>query len=147
MRIEAADYVDAAQERLSNAKLLYEAAQYSFALYAAGVAVESLLRAYVANDNPILETAHNLPLLLRTGNLRNLVTPDENDLVSASLITLTKRWKNDLRYTSNNRLRRRLKKLKLDRGVRGDFLKENCRIAIDMASIVLKIGEAKWKHS
>lgn len=47
MRIEAADYVVAAQERLTNASLLYEAAQYSFALYAAGVAVESLLRAYI----------------------------------------------------------------------------------------------------
>jgi HEPN domain-containing protein len=71
MRIEAADYVEAAQERLSDAKLLYEAAQYSFALYAAGVAVESLLRAYIVRLDPILEAAHNLPLLLRASNLRN----------------------------------------------------------------------------
>jgi hypothetical protein len=42
VRIEAADYLDAAKERLKNANLLYEAEQYSFALYAAGVAVESL---------------------------------------------------------------------------------------------------------
>jgi len=146
MRIEAADYVDAAQERLSNAKLLYEAAQYSFALYAAGVAVESLLRAYIAQFDPILEAAHNLPLLLRASNLRNLVPPDENELIYASLITLTKLWKNDLRYASNNRLRRRLKKIKLDRGIRGDFLKENCRIAIDMATTILRIGAAEWKN-
>ena len=32
MRIADADYVIAAQERLSNARLLYEAAQYAFAL-------------------------------------------------------------------------------------------------------------------
>jgi len=146
MRIEAADYVEAAQERLSNAKLLYEAAQYAFALYAAGVAVESLLRAYIVQLDPILEARHNLLLLLATSNLRNLITQNENELISASLNTLVQRWKNDLRYSSNNRLRRRLKKNKLDRGIRGDFLKENCRIAIDIATTILKIGAAKWKH-
>jgi len=146
MRIEAADYVEAAQERLSNAKLLYEAAQYAFALYAAGVAVESLLRAYIVQLDPILEARHNLLLLLATSNLRNLITQNENELISASLNTLVQRWKNDLRYSSNNRLRRRLKKNKLDRGIRGDFLKENCRIAIEMATTILKIGAAKWKH-
>jgi HEPN domain-containing protein len=145
MRIEAADYVDAAQERLRNAKLLYEAAQYAFALYAAGVAVESLLRAYIVRIEPVFETAHNLPKLLNESKLRQVVTPDESELIDISLITLARRWKNDLRYTSNNRLRRRLKKLKLDRGRRGDFLKENCRIAIDMAATILRIGAAKWK--
>jgi HEPN domain-containing protein len=115
MRIEAADYVDAAQERLSNAKLLYEAAQYyPFALYAAGVAVESLLRAYIIQLDPILEAGHNLPLLLRASNLRNLVTPEEDQQIYESVSLLAKRWRNDLRYTSNSRLRRRLKKIKLE---------------------------------
>lgn len=147
MRIEAADYIEAAQERLSNARLLYEAAQYSFALYAAGVAVESLLRTYIVRLDPILEAAHNLPLLLRASNLRNLVTPDEDQQIYESVSLLAKRWKNDLRYTSNNRLRRRLKKNKLDRGIRGDFLKENCRIAIDLAAAILRTGAAKCKNS
>ncbi len=146
MRVEIADYVEAAKERLSNARLLYEAAQYSFALYASGVAVESLLRAYIAQKEPILEAAHNLPLLLRTSRLRNLVTLEEGQQVSESVSILSRRWKNDLRYTSNNRLRRRLKQQQLDRGIRGDFLKENCRIAIDMAETVLRIGVAKWKQ-
>jgi len=146
MRIEAADYVEAAQERLSNAKLLYEAAQYAFALYAAGVAVESLLRAYIVQLNPILEARHNLLLLLGTSNLRNLVTPNEDRQIYKSVGLLSKRWRNDLRYTSNNRVRRHLKKDKLDRGIRGDFLKENCRIAIDLAATILKIGAAKWKN-
>ncbi len=147
MRIEAADYVDAAQERLSNAKLLYEATQYSFALYAAGVAVESLLRAYIVQLTPILEGAHNLLLLLRESNLRHLLTLDEDRQIYESVSLLSKRWRNDLRYTSNNRLRRRLKKERLDRGIRGDFLKENCRIAIDLATTILRTGAAKWKHS
>jgi len=89
MRIEAVDYVDAAQERLGNAKLLYEAAQYSFALYAAGVAVESLLRAYIVQVDPMLEGAHNLPLLLRESNLRHLVTPDEDRRIYKSVSLLS----------------------------------------------------------
>jgi len=145
MRIEAADYVDAAQERLSNAKLLYEATQYAFALYAAGVAVESLLRAYIVQLDPILEARHNLLLLLDESKFRQTVTANESPIVYDSVNTLSKLWKNDLRYTSNNRLRRRLKKNKMDRGIRGDFLKENCRIAIDLATTILRIGVAKWK--
>jgi len=54
--------------------------------------------------------------------------------------------RNDLRYTSNVRLRRRFKKMKLDRGIRGNFLKENCRLAIEAATIILQIGVTKWKH-
>jgi HEPN domain-containing protein len=147
MRIEATDYVETAQERLNNANLLYEATQYSFALYAAGVAVESLLRAYVARLDPILEAAHDLPLLLRASKLQHRVTANERRLIYDSVNALARRWKNDLRYASNHRLRRRLKKRKLDRGIRGDFLKENCRIAITMAAIILRIGVEKWNHS
>ena len=146
MRIEAADYVETAKERLSNANLLYEATQYSFALYAAGVAVESLLRAYIVRSDPILEAAHDLLMLLRASKLRLLITAIEGQLIYESIAVLSRRWKNELRYTSNHRLRRRLKKLKLDRGIRGDYLKENCRIAIDMATKVLRIGVEKWKH-
>jgi HEPN domain-containing protein len=147
MRIEATDYVEAANERLAEANLLYEKAHYALALYVAGVAVESLLRAYIAQADPILEGAHNLPLLLRESNLRNLATPDEERRIFEAVSLLSKRWRNDLRYTSNHRLRRRLKKDRLDRGIRGDFLKENCRIAIDLATIILRTGAAKWKHS
>jgi HEPN domain-containing protein len=145
MRIEAADYIDAAQERLRNANLLYEAAEYSFALYAAGVAVESLLRAYIFRVDTKLEAAHNLKLLWKTSKLRFLVSPAEFVEIDATIIKLFNRWRNDLRYTSNGRLRRRLKKQKLDRGIRGDFLKETCRITVEAATTILKIGVAKWQ--
>ncbi|MCI0693535.1 HEPN domain-containing protein [candidate division KSB1 bacterium] len=147
MRIEAADYVIAAQERLTNASLLYEAAQYSFALYAAGVAVESLLRAYIVRLNPRFDTAHDLTMLLNASNLRSIAAPAEYEKISAAMSDLLRRWRNDLRYTSNSRLRRYLKRKKLDRGIRGDFLKENCRFAIETAATIIRIGVAKWKQS
>jgi hypothetical protein len=77
-----------------------------------------------------LEGAHNLLLLLRESNLRHLITLDEDRQIYESVSLLSKRWRNDLRYTSNNRMRRRLKNERLDRGIRGDFLKENCRIRL-----------------
>ncbi|MDZ7290881.1 MAG: HEPN domain-containing protein [candidate division KSB1 bacterium] len=146
MRIEATDYVDAAKERLSEANLHYEKARSSLALYMAGVAVESLLRAYIRHLEPKLEAAHNLSLLLKASNLRDYTTLTEHQQISAAIADLAGRWRNDLRHTSNDRLRRRLKRLKLHRNIRGDFLKENCRVAIESATVILKIGVSKWKH-
>lgn len=108
------------------------------------MAVESLLRAFVAQKEPVLEAAHNLSLLLRESRLLDRITPDEGQQVYDAISALSRRWKNDLRYTSNDRLRRRLKKQNLDRGVRGDFLKENCRIVLSMSETVLRIGVATW---
>jgi HEPN domain-containing protein len=147
MRIDAVDYFVSAQERLNDANLLYEKSHYSFALYAAGVAVESLLRAYIVRLDPILEAAHNLPLLLKVSKLHSLATPAESQQIFAAMADLSGRWRNDLRYTSNARLQRRMKQLKFDRGIRGDFLKENCRRAIEAAKSILKTGVAKWKLS
>ncbi len=145
MRIEAKDYVEVALERLNEANLLYEKSRYALALYVAGVAVESLLRAYIVRSDPKFEAAHDLFLLLSASNLRSLVAPAESQQVFTAITALFRRWRNDLRYTSNARLRRLLKKSKLDRGRRGDFLKENCRTAIVAATLTLKIGVAKWK--
>jgi hypothetical protein len=84
-------------------------------------------------------------LLWKTSKLRFLVSPAEFVEIDATIIKLFNRWRNDLRYTSNGRLRRRLKKQKLDRGIRGDFLKETCRITVEAATTILKIGVAKWQ--
>ena len=145
MRIEAVDYFTAAKERLDEANLLFEKTRYALALYVAGVAVESLLRAYAFRLESQLDAAHNLKLLLDVSNLQSLATPTESQQVFTAIDELYRRWRNDLRYTSNDRLRRRLKKDKLDRGIRGDFLKENCRIALENAANILKIGVATWK--
>jgi hypothetical protein len=81
----------------------------------------------------------------KASELNSLVTPAESLQIDAANSALFRRWKNDLRYTSNGRLRRRLKRLKLDRGLRGDFLKENCRNAIEAATTILRVGVAKWQ--
>ena len=85
MRIETSDYFIVAQERLSDANLLYKEERYSFALYAAGVAVESVLRAYIFRLDPKLEAAHNLKLLLKASKLRSVTTAAESLQIDAAI--------------------------------------------------------------
>jgi hypothetical protein len=61
---------------------------------------------------PKLEAAHNLELLLEASNIKNLATPTERQQIFKAIIKLYQRWRNDLRYSSNDRLRRHLKKHK-----------------------------------
>ncbi len=139
MRIEPNDYLEAARDRITDAHNLYEIGRYSFSLYAAGLAVESLLRAYRVLKNPEFDERHDLRLLFAESGVEELVTVSEHSEITTLVFAVHLRWKNDLRFASEDRLKRRLKKLQLDRGIRGNFVKENCRISVDAASKIVKI--------
>ena len=143
MRIEPDDYLEAAQDRLTDASRLYIDQRYSFALYAAGLAVESMLRAYRTRQNPEFDERHDLVLLLAGSNLEEFLTIRERAEIFAALSDVFNRWKNDFRFISENRIKRRLKKLQLDRGIRGNFVKGNCRLSIEAATKIINIGAAK----
>ncbi len=144
MRIEAEDYLEAARFRIADAHHLFNGERYSFSLYAAGLAVEALLRAYRILKTAEFDERHDLQLLLEEGNLKAFLLSTEIAEVSGLILLVFRRWKNDFRFASDNRLRRRLKKLHLDRGVRGDYLKTNCRNVLDSASRIVKIGVTRW---
>jgi HEPN domain-containing protein len=144
MRIEPDDYLEAAKDRLNDAQRLYDDKRYSFSLYAAGLAVESMLRAYRTRLNPEFEERHDLELLLAGSNLEKFVSSSELTAISAAVAIIFRRWKNDLRFASENRLRRHLKKQKLDRKIQGNYVKENCRTSIEAAPRVIKIGVQTW---
>jgi hypothetical protein len=146
MRVEPNDYLEAARDRITDAHSLYDVGRYSFSLYAAGLAVESLLRAYRVLRNPEFEERHDLRQLLAESGMEEFVTKIEYSNITNLVFTIFLRWKNDLRFASEGRLKRRLKRLQLDRGIRGDFVKENCRLSIEAASRIVKIGVAKWTH-
>jgi len=146
MRIEPDDYLDAARDRIIDAHGLYNLGRYSFSLYAAGLAVESLLRAYRVLKDPAFDERHDLRLLLAESSVENYVMPLEHTEITTLVLKVFIRWKNDYRFASGDRLQRHLKKLRFDRGIRGNFVKENCRMVIDAADRILKIGVAKWPH-
>jgi len=146
MRIEPDDYLEAARDRIIDAHGLYNLGRYSFSLYAAGLAVESLLRAYRVLRDSEFEERHDLRLLLAESNIEVFVTTYEHVEITTLVFKIFTRWKNDFRFTSEDRLKRHLKKLRFDRGIRGNFVKENCRMMIDTADRILKVGVAKWPH-
>jgi hypothetical protein len=144
MRIQATDYFETAQERLVDAQLLYDNKRYALSLYISGLAVECLLRAFRLLKDPHFDARHDLTELLGVSELE-LIVPIKyrHEIIEATGIIFT-RWKNDIRFASGNRLRRHFKRLKLDRGIRGDFLKENCRIALQAATTIIRIGGSRW---
>lgn len=143
MRIEADDYLEAAWERWNDALRLHENGRYSFSLYTAGLAVESMLRAYLVRRKPEFDERHDLLLLLDGSNLEQFLTTRERAAIFAAITDVFNRWKNDFRFASEKRLRRHLKKLKLDRSIRGDYLKENSRISLEAAEKVIQKGVSK----
>lgn len=56
------------------------------------------------------------------------------------------RWKNNYRYVPEAKLRAEVKRLQLDRGIKGDVLKENARVALENARTVVNKGTFQWKN-
>lgn len=54
------------------------------------------------------------------------------------------RWKNNYRYVGDERLRVEIKRLQLDRGLKGDSLKENARIVVEIAFEIVNKGTFQW---
>lgn len=146
MRIEADDYLEAARDRLIDAHGLYNLGRYSLSLYAGGLAIESLLRAYRTLRDTEFDERHDLPLLLAECSIEEFVKPFEYSEISSLVLKVFIRWKNDFRFALEDRLQRHFKKLHLDRGIRGNFIKANCRLVVDAADRILKIGVTKWQR-
>jgi len=54
------------------------------------------------------------------------------------------RWKNNYRFASSDRLTAEFKRLKLDRGIKGDVLKANSDIVIRSAIEMINMGVRRW---
>lgn len=145
MRFEAENYFEAARERLADAQLLYEAKRYTVSLYISGLAVECLRRAFRLRKDAQFDARHDLIELLGVSELEMIVPTQYRREIAEATGTIFTRWKNDIRFASTSRLRSHLKKLKLDRGIRGDFLKENCRMTLQAATVIIRLGARQWR--
>jgi hypothetical protein len=88
---------------------------------------------------------HDLIRLLRTSGISEIITISQRRNIDAALGNIWSRWKNNYRYASEELIRAELKKLKLDRGIKGDWLKFNSMTVLNSALIVISIGVKKWK--
>ncbi len=146
MKFTAQQYLDCSRLRVESARRLHKDSRFSSAIYLAGVGIECLLRAYIVRQNPEFDERHDLHDLLKSSDLKSFVHTDDRQQVAAWLSDIWTRWKNNYRYASDERLRAEFKRLELDRGIDGDFLKENSRL-VDETALQLQVkGELRW-HS
>jgi hypothetical protein len=138
-------YRAAAEQHWTSLQLLYDQEHYVLALYISGVAVECMFRAFRARINPEFDARHDLFAMARAARFASIVSSQQLRPYAAALSAVAVRWSNNHRYRSDSAIRKWLKRASLDRGIAGDYLKENARRAISAAGFVVSLGVAQWK--
>lgn len=158
MPVNAEEYRGAAYERYEAAVSAFSGKQYSMAHYLAGIAVECMLRAYQNRRDKQFSSKHNLYNLARESRFLDLLPPERADL-RGIFEEMSLRWHNDHRYYPERKLRSylhdtgfsMLAHYRVGAGerstIRGDLLKQNASRMIDLASLIVELGERKWKSS
>ena len=153
MQFSTEHYYRAACERMIDARELHKRARYGFCLYASGLAVESMLRAFRWKRDPLFDARHDLDRLFKDSGILQL---NEEKLRSRGLadeivrrtITeflaakedVTRYWSNDFRFGSESQIRGYLVALQLYRGKRGDLLKVSASTILTAAQIMVDTG-------
>jgi HEPN domain-containing protein len=140
-------YRDASGEHLAAASDLYRAGRYVLANYAAGLAVECILRAYRNMIDPEFDSRHDLNALFQLAKFGGVVPAERRREIGASLSVVIQLWSNDLRFLSEAALRKRFNKRHLFAGIRGDALKELTRRLISNAAPLVQTGILQWTSS
>lgn len=146
MKLNYTDYLEASAFRIDTARRLHKMGRYSAAIYFAGVSIECLLRAFITRKDPQFDQRHDLRELCKKAQLQALIRPGDRRQADAWLGDVWMRWKNNYRFASDDRMRTQFKRLGHDRGIKGDFLKENSRIVVESAYQLRTLGERRW-HS
>ncbi|MHC4445248.1 MAG: HEPN domain-containing protein [Planctomycetota bacterium] len=146
MKLNDKDYLEASAFRIETARRLHRIGRYSAAIYFAGVSIECLLRAFIMRKDPQFDQRHDLRELCKKAQLQALIRPADRRQADAWLGNVWMRWKNNYRFASDDRIRTQFRKLGHNRGIKGDFLKENSRIVVESAYQLRTLGARRW-HS
>jgi hypothetical protein len=158
MQFTAKDYYQVGLERMQAAHRIYrEGMTFALAMYCAGLAVESLLRAFRWTEDTAFEGRHDLAALLRASRLfyidedhlrRRRASHDdihESGLkLRAAMNEVTILWHNSLRFASEASLKAFLRRIDRLQGVKGDPLKKNASDLIEAAQTVVSRGVVLW---
>lgn len=136
-----------------------EGASFSLSMYVAGVAVavESMLRAYKLLRDPTFDEKHDLRRLFKASGMLT-IDPDVLEAkglskeqtrhhfreLQSAVSEVCDLWANDYRFASEGRMRAHLKSRRLDRGVKGDFLKTQALTLLVSAQKFIDKGVYQW---
>ena len=147
MKFTAEAYHEVSLEHIDSARELLDQKQYALANYIAGVAVECILRADSFRLDTSFDCRHDLRLWYDAAKFDNIVPADRRELISLSEGIVYTHWSNSQRYCSINFLRAYFKLAGLDRGIRGEFVKELTRKTVEAAFEIVTLGDRQWKIS
>lgn len=145
MKLTADEYYRAAQDHAEEARILYDEGRYAFAHYVAGLAVECMFRAYAVRNGASFDGRHDLRKWLELARFDEVITEAHLEAASFAYNTVIVQWSSTQRYYSDGFLRAFFRNTRLDRGIRGDAMKELTRRIVDAAFVVVQEGIARWK--
>lgn len=158
MHINAEHYFHASNERIRQARHLYRAGDsFALSMYASGLAVECILRAFRWKRDPSFEGRHDLQRLFTQSGL---LAVNEEQLHSkgfadseiiqeiarlhAWMDSVVLLWENDLRFAPDALVRSRLAKLRRHERKRGDLLKLSALELLSAAQQIVDRGAFLW---
>jgi HEPN domain-containing protein len=158
MQFRAEDYYRAALERMRQAHRNYEDGDsFALTMYAAGLAVECLLRAFRWTEDTSFEGRHDLRELLKASRLiqiddeylRRRGKSDDQIVASGMALRVAMNevivlWHNNLRFASEKRLTAFLKGIDRVKGIKGDPRKKNAKDLLIAAQTVIDRGITLW---
>lgn len=147
MKFTAEAYHEASLEHIDSARELLDQKRFALANYIAGVAVECIFRAYSLRLGGGFDCRHDLKLWYDAAKFDNIVPANRRELISLSEGIICTHWSNSQRYCSIEFLRAYFKLAGLDRGMRGDFVKELTRQTVEAAFEIVTLGDRQWKSS
>lgn len=145
MKLNHTDYMEASASRIETSRRLHRIGRYSAAIYFAGVSVECLLRSFIVREDPKFDQRHDLRALCKKAQLSAFIRPQDRRRTTAWLGNVWTRWKNSYRFAADERIRTEFRRLGHNRGIKGDFLKENSRIVVESAYQLRTLGERRCR--
>jgi hypothetical protein len=141
-----AEYRSAALERMGDANQLKRLERFPFAMYAAGVAVECMLRAFRHPDREH-EAHHDVVALFGSCDAARLGDRALKKL-RGPVQTVHLLWLNNFRYLHEQRLRQHLSDIKYYKRVKrgSDTLKVACIELMDAALQIVTLGDERWRN-
>lgn len=158
MDFSSEHYYRASIQRMRQAKELYHTRDnFALTMYVSGVAVESMLRAFLVKKKTEFDSRHDVLLLLKESGMLE-VDPDilkrkglsdegiikHRRTLHLAVSTVFGLWRNDYRYASEARLLVHLKRRKLYRKAKGDQLKANALQLLEAAELFVDKGIVQW---
>lgn len=141
------DYFSASLARNEDMKHLRQNANsVIFSLYCAGVAIECMLRAYLLKETTEFDAKHNLEKLYEQSKIAKLLEANEKEIISAAVKNANKLWNNNLRYTSDKRMKRLIAHEIVRTNFKdiGKYLNKYYSDIFEATEILIKTGQAKW---